>query len=201
MIPFRQHAIEVRGLIRRRGAGPGVFWSCLHRSKSKIFQTFLLRRYVDAIDDVGEIIRHRRRGFFKLFELSDNWTYEDEPSFVVLHQGRFEFVGHQVAQSQLDSFDQTFVGESDKVGAVFYRKLRRTRGYIEQTTFAFDFLAIPERQWIQHKMQISVLYIFHWNLRRGTNGHGVMVAQVAEIRAAADERFHINSECTAVRGL
>ena len=116
-------------------------------------------------------------------------------------QGRFEFFRRQVPQSQFDRFDQAFVGESDKVGAVFQRKLRRARGYIQQAIFAFDFLAIPERQRIQHEVQISVLYIVHRDLRGEPHGQGVVVAQVSKIGARADQRFHVHGKSAAVRRL
>ena len=104
-----------------------------------------------------------------------------------------------MAQSQLDRLDQAFVGESEKVGAIFGGKARGARGDIQQGALGFNLLAVPERQRIQHEVQVGVLNIVHRNLRGRSDRHRVVVAQISEICSATYERLHVHGKGAALR--
>src|ERR1700733_12152727 len=200
MIPFRQPSIELSGLGFRRRSRLRWLRRRLERRKSKILQPFHFRRHIQARNDVGEIIRHCRLGLLELLQLRDERTHENESGLIVFHQGGLELIRREVAQPQLYSFDQAFIGEGQKVGAIFCWKLGRAGRDIEQSALGFDLLAISNRQKIEHEVQVCVLDIVNRELRASADNDRVMIAKIAEIRAIADQRLNEHGKGAPLHG-
>src|ERR1700735_381981 len=200
MIALRQPTIELSGLGFRCPSCLRWLRRRLERRKSKILQAFHLRRYIQARDDVGEIVRHCRLGLLELLQLRDERAHENESGLIVFHQGGLDRCRREVSQPQLDGFDQAFVGERQKVGAIFCWKLGCACRDIEQSAFGFNLLAISNGQKIEHEVQICVLNIIDRELCASAYDDRVMIAKISKIRAIANQRLNEHSECAALHG-